>query len=469
MPLSIRWKLVLLFIGTVTLILAVFISGDVIGLRKNLMDRVDEDLVEISDKMIRLMDERPDLADHPDQAESSALEIVGNRRAWLLLCQISYGPDEGPCVSFSANGAERPDWKGEKRIRLGADGSFAEWRSARQEIYRIRTRATLARDDPGTLITVGLSAENLLGAWRQALRDHVVLALILIAAVFFIGHFFIRQLLRPIQAIVRTARSITGEDLTQRVDVPETPDEIGDLVRTLNEMIGRLEKSFNQTKRFSADVAHELNTPMAVLRGELEIILRKERTAADYKNALTRMLDEVKRLSEIVDNILFLSSAEETKAVSDEKLSLDRVVLESYEEVLPLAASKGVTFQITGMDECLTGGEAALLKRMFVNLMANAVKFTPAGGSVETELKSAKNGCLLEIRDTGIGIPAEHLPYLFDRFYRADPSRSKSTGGTGLGLSIVKEIARIHRIEIVVQSQVGKGTVIRLKWPINNN
>jgi heavy metal sensor kinase len=304
------------------------------------------------------------------------------------------------------------------------------------------------------------------GAWREAIWEHILMASILTVAVLAMGYVFIRKALGPVRDMTGTARSITAEDLSLRVDAHGDTDEIGELARTLNEMIGRLEQSFDQAKRFSGDAAHELNTPLTVLKGEIEIALRKDRPAGEYRAVLLRLLEEVEHLSAIVDNLLFLSvSREGARPASADPVAIDRVVMDAYEEVLPAAREKGVGFELEKLEEVQRPGDEPLLRRMVANLLANAVKFTPSGGRVAVSLCTAASGPRLKVSDNGIGIPAEQVPHIFERFYRADKSRSARTGGSGLGLAIVKDIADRHGLLVNVSSEPGRGTEVTVAWP----
>lgn len=313
-----------------------------------------------------------------------------------------------------------------------------------------------------------LPAESLLETWRHELWEHGLLMVILIVLSSVVGYVFIRRVLRPVRRIVETTRSITAEDLSLRVDDLGDRDEIGQLARTINDMIARLESSFRQVQRFSGDASHEMNTPLTVMKGELEVALRKERTGEEYREVLNRLLEEVNRLSDVVDDLLFLSRVD---AKSIERLtrevSLDRIVLEAFEEVSRLANQRGVAVRLEQVDEIEVRGDASLFKRMVANLLDNAVKFTPGGKGVSVSLTDGRGTATLVIEDNGDGIDEKDIPRIFDRFYRADLSRSKSTGGVGLGLSIVREIADLYNLDVRVESGKRPGTRVTVAWKSN--
>jgi heavy metal sensor kinase len=280
------------------------------------------------------------------------------------------------------------------------------------------------------------------------------------------GNFILRQALRPVRSVVETARKISAEDLSLRIDARKRRDEIGELVDTVNDMIARLDKSVRKIKQFSGDVSHELRTPLTIIRGEVEVLLRKERSPEEYRKTLRSALEETHNLEAIIDDLLFLSRLEAIAGTSFQKpVGLDEALLGVVESREPSAKAKGLRLKIAHADEAGIKGDEGLLTRMIANLLDNAIRYTPAGGEVEVDLEKKEGTCVLTVRDTGIGIPEEAIPSIFDRFYVVDGSRSRETGGSGLGLSIVKHVAEIHGARIEVESEVGKGALFRIVFP----
>jgi len=311
-----------------------------------------------------------------------------------------------------------------------------------------------------------MPAEAIAEALSHGLWEHVLMSLGLILIISIVGYVAIGRALRPVQRIVAQTRSITAEDLSQRIAETGLRDEIGMLVDTLNEMIARLQQSFEQVRRFSGDVSHELNTPLTVLKGELEVALRKERTPEEYRELLARLQGEVERLSRMVDDLLLLARLDEQPALPEmSAVPLDRVLLEAHEELYRLAADKGVALDLGQSDEVQVRGDAVLLRRMIVNLVHNGIKFTPAGGRVDLTLKRENDRAVLRVSDSGAGIPEDALPHVFERLFRADPARAEREGGAGLGLSIVKQVADLHGCEVALESRPGEGTAVTVGWP----
>jgi heavy metal sensor kinase len=281
------------------------------------------------------------------------------------------------------------------------------------------------------------------------------------------GYFILTKALQPVKAVVQTARKITTEDLSHRIDSKNRKDEIGELITTFNQMISRLEQSVMQLKQFSSDASHDLKTPLTIIRGEIEIALRKNRSSKEYIKTLTSIQEEAGKLETIIENLLFLSRIDSpAQSLSLKAVPLDEIILNVFEKAEQLANKKGIIFIIGEMAPTLIRGESILLNRLVMNILDNAIKYTPAGGRVEISLESAGKSVRLSVKDTGIGIPGESLPHIFDRFYQVDKSRTQRSQGSGLGLSIVKKIADIHGAVVEVNSQLNKGAVFQVIFPL---
>jgi len=271
-----------------------------------------------------------------------------------------------------------------------------------------------------------------------------------------------RRGMRPLYAILETTRRVQSNALTARVASDGMPSELADLAADFNHMLDRLQESFLRQSQFSANVAHELRTPLNILRGQMEVALRVESSADECRNVLASNLEECVRLSGIVDRLLFLARLEGPEAIVREHCN---VTLE-LEEVLayyePVAADKGVSLRLEANGETWESIDASLVRRAAANLVSNALANTPAGGTVVVSAVRNGSGLCVEVRDTGTGMAPEHIPHLFDRFYRADPSRNSKLGGVGLGLSIVKTIMDLHGGSVRIESKLGHGTCARL-------
>ncbi|GAK53976.1 two component sensor histidine kinase [Candidatus Moduliflexus flocculans] len=281
-----------------------------------------------------------------------------------------------------------------------------------------------------------------------------------------LGAIFMKRAFAPIHQLVTLARQISAENLSQRIPLVRSNDEIGELAETFNEMIARLEASFQQIQQFSSDVAHELKTPLTVLKGEIEVALRKARSAEEYREMLADLLETAEELGKMVEDLLLLARIDARRIpVTSESVALDELTLETYESLLVFAEQHQITLNLREIEPITISGDAGLLKRALSNLLANAITYTPEGGSIELGVQATPQNAIFTISDTGIGIPADALPRIFDRFYRVDQSRSHNTGGTGLGLAIVQQIVMAHHGIIDVRSAIGKGTTFRMELP----
>lgn len=314
-------------------------------------------------------------------------------------------------------------------------------------------------------VAVDLTHERqILSAYRT--RVWVVLALTLALSAF-IGHAIARRGVRPLEQIAHTARQITSSSLDARIDQAYLPDEIGSLAITFNEMLGRLQDSFERLSRFSADIAHELRTPVNNLRGETEVALGRARSPEEYREILASNLEDYERLSRLIDSLLFLARAEHPETrIAREHLNLRReldTVLDFYEGS---ASEKDVALTVDVPPTLEIDADRTLFQRAIGNLLANALSHTPSGGTVMVRAVANGRHCEIHVVDTGQGIATEDLPRLFDRFYRADKSRTSTAGNLGLGLAIVRSIAQLHGGRVELESQLGQGTRATLVLPI---
>ncbi|MCE9582236.1 MAG: heavy metal sensor histidine kinase [Planctomycetes bacterium] len=272
--------------------------------------------------------------------------------------------------------------------------------------------------------------------------------------------------MRPVKAIAATAEHIRSTSLGERIPMDGLPAELAELALTFNAMLDRLQRSFDQVSRFSADIAHELRTPLMNLRATAEVALGRNRTTDEYADTLASCLEEADRLSRIVDSLLFLARAEADRTKPQ---AVDFSVAEELESIRdyhhPQAEEAGVTLAVECPAPLPTHLDRTLFQRAVSNLVTNAFKFTPKGGTITMRAFNEPGKLVVQVRDTGAGIGPEHISKVFDRFYRADTARNSKAGGTGLGLAIVKSIAALHKGTAEIESSPGKGTVVTLTFP----
>jgi heavy metal sensor kinase len=281
------------------------------------------------------------------------------------------------------------------------------------------------------------------------------------------GYWLARKALAPVDQMTATAAEITSTRLDRRLDEPVTDDELSCLARTFNAMIARLQRSFEEVRRFTADAAHELRTPLATMRTEAEVALRSPRSPERDARVLENLLEEIERLTRLVSHLLFLCREDTGVGVGDlQPMRLDDVVRDVGEHMQVMAREKGVTLVIDLPETCRVNGNTDRLRQLFFNLFDNAIKYTPTPGKVTVQVEALNGQVHATVTDTGIGIKAEHLPLVFNRFYRVDPSRSPETEGSGLGLAICQSIAEAHRGRIEIESTLGSGTRVSLVLPM---
>jgi heavy metal sensor kinase len=272
----------------------------------------------------------------------------------------------------------------------------------------------------------------------------------------------------PIQQVMRTARRIKAGDLRQRIPLPRAHDEIRALAATLNEMLDSLDQTIARQRRFVADASHELRTPVAVIRNKTSMALLGSQTQQDYATILQEINAETERLGHLVSDLLALARGDEGRApFEQETLRLDLLVAASVASAKVLAEERGIQLTMCIGEPATVIGDETRLIQVVMNLLDNALYYTNAGGKVEVSVDKARNMARLAVRDTGVGIAPQHLPHIFERFYRADPARQHMAGGgSGLGLAIVEWIVRVHGGTISVDSQVGHGSCFTVLLPL---
>jgi heavy metal sensor kinase len=282
------------------------------------------------------------------------------------------------------------------------------------------------------------------------------------------GYWLSKRALKPVDALVRTAQSITGTNLSNRLERLETGDELQRLSDTLNEMLSRIESAFLKVSKFTADASHELRTPIALIRTEAEIALRKSRDEAEYREALYHVLSEAERTSTLIESLLALARADAgSESLKMQPVDLRKITQDAVQDWGPRILANNLRFedQISETPVVVVG-DISGLSRLLNILLENAVKYTPPPGKIELRLSKSDQRVVITIRDTGIGIRQEDLGKVFERFYRADKARSRQLGGSGLGLAIAKWIVEQHRGSVRVESSSAGGSTFFIDLPV---
>ena len=284
------------------------------------------------------------------------------------------------------------------------------------------------------------------------------------------GYFLARKALTPVDRMAAEADQITATRLDRRLEVSNPGDELGRLAGTLNGMMARLERSFEEIRRFTADAAHELRTPLAVMRNAVEVALRSPRDPEHYRRVLGDVLEEIERLTRMAEQLLFLCREDAGLVpLAMRQVRLEGLVADTAEHMKAVADAKGVTLRCEALAPATIRADTDQVRRLLFNLLDNAIKFTPPGGTVSVRLGLVEGLARLQVFDTGAGIPTEHLPHLFERFYRVDPARTSEAQGFGLGLSICRSIAEAHGGELRIESTVGRGSQAILSFPASES
>jgi signal transduction histidine kinase len=278
------------------------------------------------------------------------------------------------------------------------------------------------------------------------------------------GYILSARALKPIDRITQTAQKIAGgDDLSARLNLPDTGDEVSRLAATFDAMLARLQDSFRRERQFTADASHELRTPLAAMQAILDVIQERQRPVGEYRQALDDLAEETKRLRGLTEDLLRLSRGEDKTTITREPVALSGLLTDVADSLRPLAEAKGLALRVEVPEGLALNGDMDALIRLFVNLLDNAIKYTERG-EIAVIARATNNEIAVDVTDTGIGIPSEHLVHIFDRFYRVDPARS--SGGAGLGLAIAHQIAQLHGGGLEVRSAPGAGSTFTIRLPV---
>lgn len=362
--------------------------------------------------------------------------------AGRILVETTGMSDQLPSSAFPANGRKA-------------------FRKIGNRVFRV-----LSEQVPGYQLQVALEVtpeRNVFGEYRENLLAVLGIGLAVSAM---IGYGIARKGIRPVEEIASTVRRIRSSTLNERVATSSLPSELSSLASTFNEMLDHLEDAFARLARFSSDIAHELRTPINNIRGEIEVTLGKTRSPEEYREVLGSALEECLRVSRMIDSLLFLARAENPRTeIRREMLDVGKELASVREFYDPAAADAGVRLDLSVSGAITAPLDRTLFQRAIGNLIENALAHTNPGGHISMEALRDDGMLRISVADDGCGIPAEHLPHVFERFHRVDPARSKNSGGAGLGLAIVKSVANLHGGDAQIQSSAGSGTRVTLRMP----
>ncbi|HEY6401100.1 MAG TPA: heavy metal sensor histidine kinase [Blastocatellia bacterium] len=470
---SVRARLTLLYVLIFGVLVGVFSLSLYALIYKDAHDRFDDELAKATRTAANLFHhEMIENGQLEDVAVAHALREYQQPNLYLAIFRddqlvasnrpqnAESAPDKHPAAAatknFLARAIARRDPMGATVVTGGPVG-LDEWR--------------LVAYAPGSetaeyVIVVAESRRELMDQMR-ALRKIFLLslpAMLLVAG--FAGYLLARKSLTPITEMTAQAERISAKNLHERLPVKNESDELGKLARVFNDLLGRIENSFDNMRRFTADASHELRTPLAIIRGEADVALSQDRRTDEYCETLAIIQDEARHLSGIVEDMLSLARADAgQRKLRLEELYFNDLVEECVHSARALALNKRLSLNFESSDETAFRGDEDLLRRMVVNLLDNAIKYTPDGGSVSVKLWRDNGLVRLRVTDNGIGIPEEAAARVFERFYRVDKARSRGEGGSGLGLPIVKWIAEAHHGSVSLESAPERGSSFTVSLP----
>jgi heavy metal sensor kinase len=466
---SVRVRLTLWYLALLALVLIAFSSGVYFLLAQSLYDRLDASLR----NEVRALAATYERQISEGKTESESAVSAQEERLYPRQATAIFNSD-GQVV------AEKPTRSG-KHARLPAlnllpaDDTYFYTLLEEEDGGRDGRRIAVRR------IASTATGKSYIFAVSQPL-DRVVEELASMRGILFIavplaltlaglgGWFLARRSLAPVVAMSERARRISAENLEERLPLGNARDELGKLAATFNELLTRLEISFNQQRRFMADASHELRTPLSVIRTATDVTLgREHRNENEYRDALKIAGEQTQRLTRIVEDMFTLARADtESRTLDKSNFYLDELISETARAAKVLAASKGIGLEQDAVAEMLCQGDEGLLRQMLMNLLGNAIKHTPSGGTVRIAVEHCNGQYQITVADTGTGIPVEAQPYVFERFFRADKARARSDsdgGGAGLGLAIARWIAEAHRGQLELKHSDVTGSIFVASLP----
>lgn len=452
-------RLKLLFYFFIINFIVLFIYGGFIyntG-KKGVLNTTDAQL-----KMISL-DSIPDFKEniYPN-AKEFANELLKEFSVEPLFLKIIYYNKNSKSIEHESISSE--EMSNLFEIPLNEIGHLSSIYYFNKDIYRVSSMLIFEKDDNKIFIQLATIKEIDSPYIKQLLYSLLIATPIILIIFLFIANMLINRTLSPVKEVIESVKSISAKSLSNRVSIDNIPSEIKELVTTFNHLLNNLEDSFTKITSFSHDASHELKTPLTVIRGEIEVALKQDRSMDEYKSILRDILEESISIEKIINQLLFLSQKNTAEIKSNFlEVYLDEVVIDSVKWIDKFAKIKNIEIVIKKIIPSTIYANETLLKIAINNILKNAITHSNNDTVIEISMDESEKEYLLSIKDHGHGINDEDLPFIFDRFYRADKARSRKDSGFGLGLSIVKMILDIHSYTITIQSKKEVGTTVTLK------
>jgi heavy metal sensor kinase len=454
---SLRWRLTGWYVLMLAGVLLIFSCGIYLAVRELLLDNFDDVLRHQAELIAQTVDFT---AGGPALDPAARLAGRPDREHFTRL----YRADG--TLSFDDSGATHaPALPEEIADALKGHTQLTQVRGQHGTL-RVATYPILRHGQVAGVLQLGVSLEDIDETMRALLKVLLVLTPLMLLLASGGGIFLANQALAPIDRITRTAQRISAENLSGRIGLHGQNDEVGRLAQTFDAMLGRLEAAFARQRQFTADASHELRTPLTAIIGQIDVALERPRSAESYRTTLVAVREQAQRLARLAGDLLFLARADASPAtVAFEVLDLGALLPAIVAQVEPLAAARGQILRSDLLPSLLVRGNEDHLIRVVLNLLDNAIRYTPPGGWITVCSTRCGSEAAISISDTGPGIAPEHLPHLFDRFFRIDRARGRAQGGNGLGLAIAQSIAQAHGGRIHVTSAVGRGSTFTLFLP----
>jgi len=485
---SIRFKITILYMAILAVTLTSFSAILYHNVSRGLYNNMDTLLKSRAGGISRAIDtyweasrlESPDVAISPDALRKRRnVNFANIAQRWvreeskdpaLVDIIVQVFDTDGAIISASKNTQDLAEISRKNFISVLQGRSRFDTVSSRSSsgkmTLRIFTTPVFENDKVAYIVQVASPLTSIYIALNNLKVALFILFPITVLATGLMGAFLAKATLRPVDHMIRTIHQITAENMKLKVPVPGTKDEIQKLAETFNTMLERLDRAFTSQRQLFEDLSHELKTPLTILKGEFEVILKKIRSQQEYEVILKSSLEEVNRIIKLAENILLLARLD-SKEVSPQKAPLDLTALirNAANNMKGLSELKEIAVSFNSSSEIMMDGDEAQLKAAFLNMLDNAIKYTQPKGRIEINVGKGGPFAQIKIEDTGIGMPEEELAHIFDRFYRVDKSRNST--GFGLGLSITKSIIEAHNGTIAVQSKPSHGTIFTISLPIS--
>lgn len=464
---SIRFRLTLWYLVTLALILLLFSTFIYLTISNRLYAEVDQELLAIAEAVASPTLE-PFRKSAPTVLDQILEDFIGPNVAGKFV-QISDA--HGRIFSSSTNlqNISLPLDKASLMFSGMGSSTYHTYSNLLRYPIRAITMPVMEKGSMVQIVQVGMLLDYTTDILEKLLIIFAVSIPLALILLWYAGWFLAGRALKPVELITNSARNISAENLSHRLEIINPNDEIGRLAKTFNMTLDRLENAFNRTRQFSMDVSHELRTPLTILRGETEIGLRWGGDAEELKKILKSNMEEINRMSDIIGDLLELSRAEEGKLVLNPvPVELHQLLQDVCTKAAPDAEEKKIVLDLADGSDYQVSGDPARLRQIFLNLVENAIKYTPCEGKVSLAVDSEPGWAKVSVTDTGPGIPEADLPHIFEQFYRVDKARNRNDGGSGLGLSLVRALSAAHGGRVELFSLPGNGCTFTVFLPLSH-